>query len=123
MKKGDKSSSSSGMGTGKPTTEKGKKAFHRTTITMDFDPKTSRLRNQEEVDKYLAKYGFRLDPGIKVEFWPHGVDVSQAPPNDGVYMHPQVLVLELRLSMTNFVCTVLSFYRVASLSCQHWPSI
>ena len=114
MKKGDKSSSSSSMGTGKPTAEKkGKKAFHRTTITMDFDPKTSRLRNQEEVDKYLAKYDFCLNPGIKVEFCLHGVDVSQASPNDGVYMHPQVLTLRLRLSITKFVCSVLPFYRVA----------
>ena len=55
---------------------------------MDFDPKTSRLHNQEEVDKYLANYDFRLNPGIKIEFYPHGVDVSLALPNDGVYMHP-----------------------------------
>ena len=51
--------------------EMGKRASHRTMIEMNFDPKTSRLHNQEEVDKYLANYGFRLNPGIKIEFCPH----------------------------------------------------
>ena len=79
---------------------------------MDFNPKISRICNQEEVDKYLAKYGFRLNLGIKVEFCPHGVDVL-ALPNDGVYMHSQVLALELRMPMTRFIRSVLTFYRVA----------
>ena len=110
MKKRDKSNSSSDMGKGKPAAEeKGKRAFHRTRIRMGFDPKTSRLRNQEELDKYLAKYDFRLNPGIKVEFCSHGADVSQTPPNSGVYMHPQVPVLGLRLPMTRFICSVLTF--------------
>ena len=89
MKKVEKSSSSSGMDKGKPTVEENEKRASHCRIGIDFDPKTSRLRNQEEVDKYPTKYGFRLNLGIKVEFCPHGVDVSQAPPNDGVYMHPR----------------------------------
>jgi len=75
---------------------------------MDFDPKA---RNQE-VDKYLAKYGFHLNPGIKVEFYLH-VDVPLAPRNDGLYMHPQVLAMGLRLPMTRFGRSVLTFFRVA----------
>ena len=61
---------------------------------MDFDPKTSNLRDQEAMNKYLANYGFLLNLGIKIEFCPHGVDVSSAPPKEEcVYMHPQVLAL------------------------------
>ena len=80
---------------------------------MDFNPKTSRLRNHEEMDKYLANYSFRLNPRIKVEFCPHCGDISQAPPNDGIYMHPRVLALGLRMPMTKFIRSVLTFYRVA----------
>ena len=73
---------------------------------MDFDPKTSKLRKQEEVDKYLTMYACRLKPGIKIEFCPHDVNVSTAPSGGGVYMHPQVLALGLRLSMTKFIRSV-----------------
>ena len=69
--------------------EKGKITSHRTRIRLDFDSKTSKIHNQEVVDIYLASYGFRLNLGIKLEFYPNGVDVSLAPPNrKGVYMHP-----------------------------------
>jgi len=37
-----------------------KRSKHRTRIAMDFDPATKTLRNQEEVEKYLLKYGVRL---------------------------------------------------------------
>jgi len=37
---------------------------------MDFDPKTTKLHSQKEVDKYLAKYGAHLSPRIKIEFFP-----------------------------------------------------
>jgi len=76
---------------------------------MDFDPKTSKLRNQED-NKYLASYGFFLNPRIKIKFCPHGVGISLAPPNAGVYMHPQVLA---RLLITSFVHSILTFYQVA----------
>ena len=33
-------------------------------------------------------------------------------PNDGVYMHPQILALGLKLPLTPFVCGVLAYYRV-----------
>jgi len=82
--KDEKSSSSGGMGKGKAATEeKGKRASHHIRIRMDFDLKISRLHNQE-VDKYLVNYDFRLNPEIKIEFCPHGVDISLALPNDGV---------------------------------------
>ena len=56
---------------GKTTTEeKGKRASHYTKIGMDFDPKFSKLRDQEAIDKYLASYEFRLNSGIKIEFYP-----------------------------------------------------
>ena len=79
---------------------------------MDFDPKKSKLLNQEEVDKYLVKYGFHLNLGIKIEFCLNDVDISKAPPNDGVYMHLQVLALGLSLPMTRFVRNILTVYRV-----------
>ena len=70
MTKGEKSSAVSGASKGKATIkEKRKKASHRTRIRMDFDPKISRLCNQEEVDKSLTKYGFRLNLRIKVKFF------------------------------------------------------
>ena len=112
MKKGDKSSSSSGIGKGKPAVEKGKRAsiIPGSRWTSIHKPPGS---NQEEVDKYLAKYGFLLNPEIKVEFCLHDVDVSQALPNGGVYMHPRVLALRLKLPMMRFVHSVLTFYRAA----------
>ena len=88
---------------------------------MDFDPKTSRLHNKE-VDKFLANYDFRLNSEIRIKFSPHGVDVSLASPNDGIYMHPQVLALELRLPMTRFVRSALIFYQPALLSFWQWPA-
>ena len=97
MKKGEKSSVVDDAGKGKVVAkEKGNRTSHHTRIGIDFDPKISRLHNQEEVDKYLTNYGFCLNPGDKIEFCPYGVDVSLVPSNDGVYMHPQVLALELR---------------------------
>ena len=80
---------------------------------MAFDPKTTKLHNQEDVDEYLAKYGICFNHGIKVEFCLYSVDVTLAPHNGGVNLHPQVLALRLRLSMTRFVRSVLPFYRVA----------
>jgi len=37
---------------------------------MDVNTKTSKLHDQEAVDKYLAIYGFRWSPGIKIMFCP-----------------------------------------------------
>ena len=117
----------SGAGKGKAMAEeKGKRASHRIRIRMDFNPKISKLRDQEAMDRYLASYAFRLNLEIKIEIFPYAVDVSLAPPNrEGVYMHLQVLVLELRLPMTRFVCSILTFYKVASsqLSAIAWCTI
>ena len=52
----------SGTGKGKAAVEeKGKRTSHRTKIGMEFDPKTSKLCDQEAVNKYLANYGFHLN--------------------------------------------------------------
>jgi len=79
---------------------------------MNFDPKTSKVPNQENVNKYLVRYGVCLNPWIKVEYGPHSVDVSQTSPSGSVSMHPQLLALELRLLMMRFIRSVLTFYRV-----------
>ena len=56
--KGSKSGTASGVGKGKATTEKkGKWSPLLTRIGMNFDTKTMKLYNQEEVGEYLAKYG------------------------------------------------------------------
>ena len=77
--------------------EEVKRTSSRTRIRMDFEPKTSKLRDQE-VDKYLATYGFHWSPRIKIEFCPNDVDVTSAPPDkEGVYMYLLILPLGLRL--------------------------
>ena len=95
MKKGEKSSPSDRSDKGKSIIdENGKRTSRHTRIGMDFDLKTSKLHDQEAVDKYLANYGFRWSSGIKIEFCPNDVDVSTAlPGKEGVYMHPLVLAL------------------------------
>jgi len=73
MKKGEKSDTVGGADKGKATLqEKGKRASHHTRVRTDFAPKTSKLRNQEAVDKYLASYDFHWSSGIKIEFCPPG---------------------------------------------------
>jgi len=114
MKKGEKSGVVGSMGKGKTAVEKKRKrASQLKRIGIDFDPKTSRIHNQEEVDTYLANYGFRLNIGIKIEFSPHSVNIFLALLNDGVYMHPHVLALGLRLQITRFIRSILTFYRIA----------
>ena len=81
MKKGKTYITISDVGKGKAAMEgKRKRASHRTRIRMDFNPKTSKLHDQEATDKYLASYGFRLNSRIKIEFCPYSVDVSLVPP-------------------------------------------
>jgi len=70
MKKGEKSGPSDRSDKGKSVEEKGKRTSHCTRIGMDFDPKTSKLRDQEAVDKYPAGYGFHWSPEIKLSFVP-----------------------------------------------------
>ena len=61
MKKEEMSAMISGTGKGKAAVEKGKRTSHRTKIGMEFDPKTSKLCDQEAVNKYLANYEFHLN--------------------------------------------------------------
>jgi len=113
MKKGEKYGPSNRSDKRKSIVEEIGKRTPRTRIEMNFDPKTSKLRNQEAVYKYLAGYGFHLSPGIKFEFCPNNVDDSSTPPDkEGVYMHPLALALGLRLPMMKFVRSVLIFYEV-----------
>ena len=67
MKKGEISATISGVGTVKAAVEeKAKRASHCMRIEMDSDPKTSKPRDQEAVDRYLASFGFRSNLGIKI---------------------------------------------------------
>jgi len=104
--------------------EKGKRTSRRIKIGMDFDPKTSKLCDQEAVDKYLTSYDFRWSPGIKFEFCPNYVDVTSAlPGKKGVYMYPLVLALGLRLLMAKFIRSVLIFYGVAPSQLRQWLGV
>jgi len=69
---------------------------------MDFHSKTT-LHSQNEVDDYLARYGVRLPSNIQMEWCPANTDFSVDPPVGGVYLHSQILVLGLRLPLTNLV--------------------
>ena len=93
---------------------------------MDFNLKTSKLRDQEAVDKYLDNYGFHWSPEIKIEFAPNDVDISSAPPGkEGVYIHSLVLALGLRLPIMKFICSVLIIYEVApsQLTAVAWRTV
>jgi len=85
------------------TEEKGKRSQFRTRVGMDFDPKTTKLYNQEGVDEYLVKNGVHLSLGFEVEFYPQGTDFTLPLPNSDVCMHPQVLALGLKLLLTRFI--------------------
>jgi len=85
-------------------------------ITLGFvwiDPKTTKVHSQEDVNEYLEKYGVKLSHRIKVEFCPLDTKFGLSPPDGRVCMHPQVLVLELKLSLMKFVHSVLTFYQIA----------
>ena len=75
---------------------------------MDFDPAPTVLRTQEDVDKYLEKHRGPWQSGIKVEWYPP-MNVQECCPNGGVYFHPQILALGVRLPLIDFVCKVLAF--------------
>ena len=59
---------------------------------------------------YLASYGFRRSPRIKIKFCPNDVYVTLASPDkESMYIHPLVLALGLRLPMMKFIRNVLIF--------------
>jgi len=71
MKKGEKSDTVSDASKEKAMMqEKWNRASHSTMMGIYFDPKNSKLCDQEAVDKYLDSYDFYLNPGIKVNFAP-----------------------------------------------------
>ena len=104
--------------------EKEKRTSRRTRIGIDFDPKISKLSDQKAVDKYWLTMAFAGALEKKVQFCLNDVDVTSAPPDKkGVYMHPLVLALRLRLPMTKFFHSILTFYEVALLSYRQWPGV
>jgi len=69
MMKGGKSGAFSGASEGKAVAEeKGKRSQFGTSVGIYFDPKTTKLHSQAEVDEYLAKNGVHLSHRIEVEF-------------------------------------------------------
>jgi len=76
---------------------------------MDFDPTLKTLLNQKEVDKYLEQYGIQLPSNVKVEWFPPYTDYTEAHKAGGVYLHPQILALELKFPLT-FICYLLCHY-------------
>jgi len=57
-------------------------------MTMDFDPTPKALRNQEEVEAYLMKYGIRLPSNVKVKWCPPDTEYKKAIEARSVYLHP-----------------------------------
>jgi len=69
MMKGSKSGTTGGA-SGSKAVVKGNRCQFRTRVGMNFDPRTTKFNSQTDVDEYLARYGFHLSPGIKIEFCP-----------------------------------------------------
>ena len=92
---------------------------------MDFKPRTTKLHNQLDVDKYLARYGVCLYPGIEAEFCPQDTEFMKSPLNVSVYIRPHILALGLKLSLMKFVRGVLNYYRIApsQLSGVAWHTV
>ena len=82
---------------------KGKRVALRTREAVNFDPKPCVLRSQKEVDEYLATYDIHLPSNIEVEWCPAETVVTTSPPTGGVYFHPQILTLGVKLPLTLFV--------------------
>jgi len=76
---------------------------------MDFDPKLTPLRSPSDVFEYLAKSDVQVPHEIMVEWCPLKTDVTVVPPHDNVFIHPQILVLGMKLPLTAFVHSVASY--------------
>ena len=122
MTKGSESATSDASES-KTVEEKGKRFYFRTKLGMDFNPRTMRLHSQADVDEYLARYGVRLYPIIKVKFCPQDTEFVKSPPNGGVYMHPQIQAPELKLPVTKFVRSVLTYYKIIPSQVSGWPDV
>ena len=92
--------------------EKGKMVVLRTRKAMDFDLKLGILRGQKEVGEYLVSYDVRLPSKIEVEWCSPEIDVTVSTPAGGVYFHPQIVDLRVKLPMTPFVRDVLVHFKV-----------
>ena len=123
--KGSKSGAACNASGSKVVVEVGKRSHFRTRVGMDFDPRNTKLHSEEDVDEYLVRYGVGLSPGIKVEFCPQDTEFVKSSPNDGVYMLPQILELGLKLPLTKFVRSILTYYRIApsKLSGVAWRTV
>ena len=73
-------------------------------ITIDFDPKLSILDSQEIVGEHPDRHSSSpLPSGIEVKWFHPGTNRKISPPNGAVYgIHPQILVLDVQLSLTLF---------------------
>ena len=80
---------------------------------MNFDPKPTPLRSQKDVFEYLARYDVNLVEEFTVEWCPLKTDVMVAHPHGGVFIHPQILSLGMKLPLTDLVRNVLVFFKVA----------
>jgi len=56
---------------------------------MNFDLMPKILRNQKEVDEYLARYSVQLSSNFKMEWCPAETDYAVAPKTGGIYLHPR----------------------------------
>jgi len=113
MTKASKYDAASGASGSKFVVEKkGKRSLFCTRVSMNFDSRTTKLDSQTDVDEYLARYGVRLSPGVRVKLCPQDTEFVKSPPNDSVYMYPQILAFGLKLSLTKFIRSVLIYYMI-----------
>ena len=61
----------------------------------------------------MTKYGFHLILRIEVKFCSEGTNFTLSLPNGGIYMHPQILALALKLLLAPFIRGVMSHFRIA----------
>ena len=69
------------------------------------------LHSPRGVFEYLAKNGVQVPPEIMVKWCRLKTDITVAPHN-GVFIHPQIVVLGMKLPLTAFIHSVLSHFKV-----------
>ena len=70
-------------------------------------------------------YDVHFPSNIEVEWCSLGTDVTVLPPTSGVYFHPQILALGVKLLMTLFVRGVLVYFKVppSQLTSGAWRTV
>ena len=82
---------------------------------MDFDLKSTPLRSPRDVFEYLVKNGVQVPHEI-MKWCPLKTDATVAPPHGDVLIHSQILALGIKLPLTAFVHSVLSYIRGRSVT-------